>query len=112
MYFPWNREFGSASSNLWNFEGGGGWKSPLLPTGTPLIITELDSNFGAHISLSCSLQHFVQLMYEGKSENKVPCFIATKINLPLYSLITYSLHFTSLFFHTATFSVDALATNV
>jgi hypothetical protein len=93
MYFPWNGEFGSASTKLRIFGGGGGLNTqPPLP-GTPLIFTELDSNFRALISVSCSLQHFVQLMYEGRSENKVPCFIATKINLPLYSLVT---HFTSL----------------
>jgi hypothetical protein len=42
-------------------------------------------------------------MYEGKSENKVPCLIASHREMPLYSLIT---HFTSLFFYIVTFSVD------
>jgi hypothetical protein len=33
MYFPWNWEFSSALSKLWNF-GGGGWNPPLdMPLG-------------------------------------------------------------------------------
>jgi hypothetical protein len=40
---------------------------------------------------------------EGKSENKVPYFITSHSEMPFCSLIT---HFTSLFFHIVTFSVD------
>jgi hypothetical protein len=31
MYFPWNWEFGSVLSKLWNFMGGGGFEPPNPP---------------------------------------------------------------------------------
>jgi hypothetical protein len=55
------------------------------------------------------LEPCISLIYEGKSENKVPYFIASHGEVPLYSLIT---HFTSLFFHIVTFSVDVKESEV
>jgi hypothetical protein len=54
-------------------------------------------------------RYILEVIYEGKSENTVPYFIDSHSEMPLYSLIT---HFTSIFFHTVTFSVDVKESEV